>query len=266
MKKVLFLSVIFLLTACSSGAAQSEPPFPTPGSLGTEAHVYPVETGWFDGKVARYYNMGANTPLDPDDPSQVLIAGVWVFATGVNADGSPVMLDGQNNILDSAPGDEIYSDLWRVFFVTPAAGYVPNSITSLEALTASGLQIEQQPMLVNCPFVPEGSSLRNDDRPLKKGWVKDKPYFYFDFGQTSAKPGKLYAFVTGFNADGSPQLVTGQHFIFDSDRATQGYSDFRQVYWVQVDGGYQADSIKSAGEIDPAKVTASEIVVNYPQK
>jgi len=259
---------MLFLSACSNSntAVQSDSPFPPPGSLGTAARVYPVETGWLDGKTVRYYNMGTNTPLDPGDPSHVLISGVWVFAIDVNTDGSPVMLDGQDNILDSAPGDAIYSDLWRVFFVAPTVGYVPNSITSLEALNASGMLVEQRPMLVNCPFVPEGSSLRNDERPLKKGWVKDKQYFYFDFGQTNAEPGKLYVFVTGFNADGSPQLVAGQHFIFDSDRTTKGYSDFRQVYWVQVDGSYQADSIKSAKDIDPAKITASTIVVNYPQK
>ena len=266
MKKLICLLAL-ILTACSPAvsAAQSDAPFPKPG-LASAAHIYPVENGWADGKAVRYYNMGTNSPLDPSDPAQVLIDGVWVFATGVNADGSPIRLEGQDNILDFAPGDDAYSDLWQVYFITPAAGYSPNSITSLKALNASGMKIVKQPLILNCPFVPDGTSLKNGDLKLQKGWVGDKSYSYYDFGPTSAKPGKLYAFVSGFNADGSPQLVPSQHFIFDSVRGDKTYSDFRVVQWVLVNTSYQADSAKSVKEIDPAQVTASNIVVNYPQK
>lgn len=267
MKKLLCL-LVFLLAACAPGAspAQIDPPFPTPGPLASAAHIYPVENGWANGQVVRYYNMGSNSPLDPADPSRVLIAGVWVFVTGAKPDGSPIRLDGQNNILDFAPGEAAYSDLWQAYFVTPSDGYAANSITSLKALKDSGMKIVKQPMLVNCPFVPEGSSLKNSELVLQKGWVGDQAYAYFDFGPTSATPGKLYVFVTGFNADGTPKLVPGQHFIFDSLRGDKTYSDFRIVHWVLVDASYQADSIKSAAAIDQSKVTASKIVVNYPQK
>ena len=83
---------------------------------------------------------------------------------------------------------------------------------------------------------------------------------------TSARPGKVYAFITGFSSDGSPQLVPGQHFVFDSARASGGYSDFRVVQWVTVDASYKADSIRAVMDIDPSKVTGSGMVVNYPQK
>lgn len=267
MKKLICLFILFI-AACApaSPAAQIDPPFPTPGPLASSAHVYPVENGWANGQPVRYYNFGTNSPLDPKNPSQVLLDGVWVFATGANEDGSPIRLEGQNNILDFAPGEAAYSDLWQAYFVTPAVGYSANSITSLKALNDSGMQIDKKPMTVNCPFVPEGSSLKNSELKLQKGWVGDKSYDYYDFGPTSPTPGKLYAFVTGFNADGSPKLVAGQHFIFDSVRGDKTYSDFRIVQWVLVDASYQADSIKSVKEIDPAKLTASNIVVNYPQK
>ena len=92
-------------------------------------------------------------------------------------------------------------------FVTPSEGYTPNSITSVDALLASGMTIEKQAVLVNCPFVTSGSSLADNAKPLTKGWVKDQPVVYFDFGPTSAQPGKVYAFVTGLDANGKPQLV-----------------------------------------------------------
>ena len=77
MKKLICL-LVFLLAACAPAAvpaAQSDAPFPKPGPLASEAHVYPVETGWLDGKSVRYYNMGSNSPLDPADPTQLLAFG-----------------------------------------------------------------------------------------------------------------------------------------------------------------------------------------------
>lgn len=266
MKKLISILVLFLAACAPANTAQIDPPFPSSGRLASEAHVYPVETGWMDGKPVRYYNMGTNTPLDPANKAKMLIAGVWVFATGANADGSPIRLEGQDNILDSAPGDEIYSDLWQVYFVTPSAGYSPNSVTSLKALKESGMKIEKKPMILNCPFVPTGSSLKNGDLKLQKGWVGDQSYDYFDFGPTDPRPGELYAFVTGFNTNGTPKLVDGQHFIFGSERQGIPYSDFLRVRWVVVDSSYQADSIKSVEQIDVNKVKASNIVVNYPLK
>lgn len=268
MKKLILLFIL-LLAACAPAApvpAQIDPPFPKPGPLASAAHVYPVETGWQDGKPVRYYNMGTNSPLDPAASVKMLIDGVWVFATGVNDDGSPIRLEGQDNILDFAPGDAAYSDLWQVNFITPAVGYVANSITSLKALNESGMKIVKQPLILNCPFVPDGSSLKNGDLKLQHGWVGGKSYSYYDFGPTDPRPDELYAFVTGFNADGTPQLVAGQHFIFSSPRPDKPYSDFLRVRWVQVDAKYQADSIQTIDQIDPAKLKSSDIIVNYPLK
>jgi hypothetical protein len=255
--------------ACASAPsapAQIDPPFPTPGPLGATARVYAVEQGWFDGQVVQYYNLGTNTPLRPDNPGRVLVTPVWIFVTGVNPDGGPIKLDGQDSLFDAVPGEAGYTDLWQAFFVTPPADYAPNRFTSAEALLASGLQIEKQALLVNCPIVPPGSSLADGAKELTKGWVRGEPVVYFDFGPTSAEPGKVYAFVTGFNAEGSPQLVPGQRFVFSASRASTGYSDFWVVHWARVDPGYRADSIRAEKDIDPSRVTASTLVVNYPQK
>jgi len=262
--------IIILAAACtpaSPAPAQIDPPFPTAGLVGETARVYAVESGWFEGRAAQYYNLGTNTLLNPDDAARVLVEPVWVFATGVNDDGSPIKLEGQASLFDSAPGDAGYSDLWQVFFIKPAAGYAPNSITSIEALQKSGLTIEKKPMLVNCPFVPPGSSLADNSKELIKGWVNGTPVVYFDFGVTSAKPGKVYVFVTGFDAaGGQSQLVPSQHFVFSASRGSAGYSDFWVVQWVKVDASYKADSIRSAADIVEFEVEPSTMVVNYPQK
>jgi hypothetical protein len=266
--KMTRLMTLCLTIACASvpsAPAQIDPPFPAPGPVGA-ARVHAVETGWYQGREVRYYNLGTNTPLKPDDPTRVRVEPVWVFATGVNPDGSPIKLEGQDSLFDTAPGDADYSDLWQAHFVAPSPGYVPNSLTSLEALLASNLAIEKQAMFVNCPIVPPGSSLADEALPPVKGWVKGQPVEYFDFGPTSAQPGKVFVFVTGFGANGEPQLVPGQHFVFDARRGAAGYSDFWVVHWVRVEGDYRADSIRSADEIHPEQVTASEFVVNYPHR
>lgn len=268
MRRYWFIFSLFT-AACAGGPtapAQIDPPFPPAGPVGETARVYAVESGWFEGRAVQYYNFGTNTPLNPDDPGRVAVDPVWVFATGVNDDGSPIKLEGQDNLFDSMPGDAGYSDLWQAFFVTPAAGYVPNSLTSAEALQASGLAIEKKAMLVNCPFAPSGSALADNAKELQKGWVKGKPVTYFDFGVTSAKPGQVYVFVTGFNATGQPQLAPGQHFVFSASRNSAGYSDFWVVQWVKVDASHKGDSIRSAADIVGFEVTPTTMAVNYPQK
>ncbi len=268
MKLKLFLLAL-LLAACETQPAtpaQITPPFPAPGAIEKNGRTYPLESGWFNGKEIKYYNMGTNTSGRSDDATRLKIEPVWVFATGVAADGSPIKLAGQDPLFDVKPGDAAYTDFWQAHFVTPTSDYKPNSVTSLEALNKSGLKIEKQAMFVNCPIVPADSKLDDGTAiPLQKGWVKGEPVFYFDFGPTSTKPGKVFAFVTGFDANQQPKLVTGQHFIFDSTRGAAGYSDFWIVQWVMVDSNYKADPVRSASEIK-FKVEPSTLVVNYPHK
>jgi len=148
-----------LVGACASAPAapaQIDPPFPTPGPVRTAARVYAVEQGWYTGRAVEYYNLGTNTPLKPDDPERVLVTPVWVFVTGVNPDGGPIKLEGQDSLFDTVPGDAGYTDLWQAFFVIPSADYSPNSLTSAVALLATGMTIEKQAMFVNCPIVPPG--------------------------------------------------------------------------------------------------------------
>jgi hypothetical protein len=263
--KTKFFLLAFLLTACAttnSSAAQTQPPLFKFSGLPI---TFAVENGWLNGQTVSYYNLGMNTPLQADDPTRVAIQPVWVFVTGVAADGTPNKLPGQDSILDVTLGDAAYTDLWQAHFVSPSPDYKPNSITSADVLNKSQLKIAKQAMFVNCPFVPAGSSLADKSLELVKGWVKGQQVFYFDFGVTSAVPGKVYIFVTGFDANQQPQYVKGQHVLFDSKKGGAGYSDFRLVQWVIVDSTYQADSIKSVSDIK-YKIESTKIVVNYPQK
>jgi len=96
--------------------------------------------GWYRGQEVSYFDFGMN-------PTET--APIYAF---FYEDGSPVA--GQDNIVDTVPGEPDYSAFWQVHFVTVPDNYEPNSIRSAADLMAAGFQIEVTDMLVNCPIVP----------------------------------------------------------------------------------------------------------------
>lgn len=102
----------------------------------------PLVQGWNDGEEVFYPDFGANPPTT---------APIWVFILGMNADGTPDFVEGQNNIIDTVPGDADYTAFWRVNMVTVPEGYEPNSIRSADDVLAAGYEITQTDMVVNCP-------------------------------------------------------------------------------------------------------------------
>ena len=126
------------------------------------------------GEIVSYYNFD----VQPTTPAPIYV----LFRKG---DMSPVA--GQLNIVDVIPGDPGYSDFWRINKVTVPAGYVANSVGSLQAIKDAGYPIEQTTMLVNCPIVPDGSTathrLGGTDTGLHMGWYRNKIVSYFTFSE-----------------------------------------------------------------------------------
>lgn len=125
-----------------------------------------------DGRVVRYYNFD----IQPTTPAPIYV----LFRAG---EDRPV--EGQLNIVDAVPGDEGYSDFWRVMRVTVPRDYVANTVTSLGEIRRAGYRIHETAMLVNCPIVPEGSTARlrlgDGPRGLQRGWYRGQVVFYFTF-------------------------------------------------------------------------------------
>ena len=126
------------------------------------------------GEIVSYYNFDVQTTT----PAPIYV----LFRKG---DMSHVA--GQLNIVDVIPGDPGYSDFWRINKVTVSAGYVANSIGSLQAIKDAGYPTEQTTMLVNCPVVPDGSTaahrLGGTDTGLHMGWYRNKIVSYFTFSE-----------------------------------------------------------------------------------
>ena len=98
--------------------------------------------GWYKGQQVFYPDFGLNQPV---------AIPIWAFITGMDGQGNPQFVEGQQNIIDSVPADPGYSAFWRVMLVTAPEGYVPDSIRSVADVQASGFATTPTDIVVNCP-------------------------------------------------------------------------------------------------------------------
>ena len=98
--------------------------------------------GWYRGEEVYYPDFGLN-------PAAAI--PIWAFITGMDSEGAPQFVEGQQNVIDAVPTDAGYSAFWRVNLVVVPEGYVPNSVRSRADLDAMGYEVVQTGMVVNCP-------------------------------------------------------------------------------------------------------------------
>ncbi|MGE3961013.1 MAG: hypothetical protein AB7F65_04960 [Dehalococcoidia bacterium] len=226
------------------------------------AKEFALVRGWYQGEEVTYYDFGMNSTVNPP---AVTPAPIWAFIHGMDANGAPMFVEGQHNIVDVVPGDPGYSDLWQVNFVVVPEGYEADSITSAADLQAMSYETIQPGVLVNCPIVPAGSTLESGAE-LTQGWYQGARVYYPDFGMNPAVAIPIWVFVTGMDASGNPVFVEGQRNIIDAIPGDEGYSDFWHVRMVMVDESYEANSITSAEAVGDAgfEVVQAPLVVNCP--
>jgi hypothetical protein len=219
-------------------------------------------SGWYRDRGVEYYDFGTNSAVNE---SVVGTAPIYVFIHGLNPDGSPQFVERQHNVVDAVPGEEGYSDLWQVMLVTVPEGYEPDSITSKAQLDAAGYEITPTDMLVNCPIVPEGTTLEGGEE-LVQGWHDGQEVYYPDFGLNIPAAIPIWVFITGMDEEGNPQFVEGQNNIIDAVPGDPGYSAFWRVNLVTVPEDYQPNSVRSAAQVQAAgfAITITEMVVNCP--
>jgi len=226
------------------------------------AKEFALVSGWYRDRAVKYYDFGMNSPASGNT---IATAPIWVLITGMEADGTPRFVDGQHNIIDARPGDSGYSDLWQVHMVTVPDGYVADTLKSAEDVTNSGYEVTPVELLVNCPVVPDGSTLEGGEA-LVQGWYRGEEVFYPDFGGNPAVALPIWAFITGMDPSGNPQFVEGQNNVIDSVPGDDGYSAFWRVNLVTVPDGYEPNSVRSAAAAADAgyEMTQTDLVVNCP--
>ncbi len=185
------------------------------------------------GAHTTYYNLDVQSS-SPDD--------IYVF---FKTDGV-TEVTAQNHVIPTKPGDEGYSDFWRVNKVIVPDSYIPNTLTNETAILASGLPVTKTTTIVNCPVVPFGSTAAlkfgGGSQSLVLGWYKDSAVAYFNFdekalsspvGGTLATPNIYVMFndnaagpSSGFKAEpGTSQT----HNVIAVSPADAGYSPLWSV-------------------------------------
>lgn len=260
-KKLLLGIVLLLMLLAASGSLA----FAQDNVFSQPATNYELVRGWYQDRETFYYEFGANTSLT-EDGAGVATAPIYVLVTGFDEEGNPQAVEGQLNIVDVIPGDEGYSDLWEVTFVTVPEDYEANTITSAQELIDAGYEQTTAGIYVNCPIVPAGSTLAEGGANLVQGWYQGQDVFYFDFGPNPTTPAPIYVLVTSFDEEGNPQAVEGQLNIIDVIPEDEDYSAFWSVNFVTVPADYQANTITNAADILASgyEITSAGILVNCP--
>jgi hypothetical protein len=219
------------------------------------AQLFNKTDGWYQDSSISYYSFSNPVP-SPDGGASVTPAPIYVLFFG---DGTPV--SGQRNIIDVVPDDSGYSDLWQVHMVTVPDDYVANTIRSYAQIADGGYAVTPLDVFVNCPVVPEGSSLAGGEIDPTAGWYQGQDVFYFDFGMNPEETAPIYVLFYG---DGTP--VAGQNNIIDTIPGNADYTAFWQVHMVTVPDDYVPNSVTSlAGLVSAAyPIQATDIVVNCP--
>lgn len=241
---------LMLMVAAHAPAARAQLTVNDRAALGdlapSFAQRFELKRGWFRGEPILYFDIG------PQEPT---IAPVFLFVSGVEADGTPHLVPGQRPVLSSVPGLDGFSAIWQVHYVVVGAGYTPNSVR--DAREALGLTLRGAARLVipgrylNLSIVPAASSLSGDpdQRPLRTGWYKGAEVPYFDFGWTLPEPAPIYPFVTGFDGD-APRFLRAQANVVDvvPDSAGPG-RDLWDVMFVETPAGYEPETVRDLAAI-----------------
>jgi hypothetical protein len=99
--------------------------------------------GFYRGKTVEYLDLGMVKLRGGNK-----LAPIWAFANGA---------PGQFNIIDTVPGQAVYSPLWSVRLVTWKDGVAPRLLRSRSAVEgavrAGQATVKAMPIVVNCPVL-----------------------------------------------------------------------------------------------------------------
>ena len=116
--------------------------------------------GWYEGRDIQFFDFGAVTTKPVE---------MWRFASGKDPEGAPIVLDGQNSIVDSIPVAGTYPDFWEIRFVYVDSTFVPNSLKSADALRSNmSVRIDTARTIRNLPItIIDGLKVSRVPSPLR---------------------------------------------------------------------------------------------------
>jgi hypothetical protein len=233
-KLIVLLAALLVAVVVTSSAA-----------AGTDQKVV---KGFFQGKTVRYLDLG-QVNLAPGNN----VAPIWVLTNGTNA---------QRNIIDTVPGMENYTPLWRVTMLTWRSGVAPRTLKSAAAVRAAirvgELSVKRTSIVVNCPVLGFGQK-------LSQGFAKGQSVEYLDLGPIKLGSGNkvepIWAFTNG---------TSDQRNIIDTLPGDPDYTPLWGVVMVTWEAGVTPRTLMSRAEVETAMAAGeatleqTDIVVNCP--
>ena len=233
---------------------------------------YPLKSGWYQDREVEYFDFGRHTPLEDDNTPQEedntpVAEPIYIFIYGFDQNNEPELVEGQHNVVSSRPcqPNSDYSDLWQVVYVTVPEDYGVDSIRSVADIEESEYETTETDMLINCPIVPEDSTI-DGDRELEQGWFENQPIFYFNFEENLDAAAPVYMLITGMNQQGNPIPVNGQGLIFSRIPSNNNYTDFWRVYLVTVPQNYTVNTLTSVDDVTASgyPIRINRCLLNLP--
>ncbi len=196
--------------------------------------------------------------------------------------GETTPVPGQLAIFDYLPGDNGYSDLWRVIDVEVPTDYVANTSTDSASLVRRGFAITPTTAVVNCPIVPAGSTARRRlggaDAGLRQGWYRSQLVHYFSFDEaalTAVAPGAPIAPIYVAFAINPDRPGGGPPSGFRTEPASDqthnvlgalpGAADYSPLWSVQVYDNAAFDQVRDRPTAEAApRLAADAGLVNCP--
>jgi hypothetical protein len=119
----------------------------------------------------------------------------------------------------------------------------------------------------------QAAAQASEPLPRLEAWVDGVEVEYYDFGSNSTlatdqsvATAPVWPLIRGFDGDGGPLFVDGQHNIFDTVPGDPDYTDLWAVTFVTVPDAYEPETIRSLFEIEASgyPVTSAGMLRNCP--
>jgi hypothetical protein len=168
----------------------------------------------------------------------------------------------QRNIIDTVPGRDGYTPLWRVVMVTWRAGETPRTLRSAAAvraaLRAGQVTLKRTRTVVNCPVL-------GFDQPETTGFFRGQTIAYLDLGPITLAAGNRVEPIWGFTNG-----TSDQRNIVDTVPGRDDYTPLWSVRMVTWAPGVAPRTLRSAAEVEAAlaagevTIEQTDTVVNCP--
>jgi hypothetical protein len=235
---VLAAVAVAAVSTTVSAAAPTNAGAPEPTQTDRALVAQETARGFFRGRTIRYLDFGPIKLAAGND-----VEPIWVVTNGTAA---------QHNIIDTVPGRDDYTPLWRVTMVTWRDGATRRTLKSAATVRAAQragqVTLRRTSIVVNCPVLGFGQE-------RTPGFAKGERIQYLDLGPLKLRPGNKVAPIWVVTNG-----MSEQHNVIDVLPGDPGYTPLWRVRMVTWKEGVAPRTLRSADEVEAA-LAAGEVTI-----